>query len=458
MKVCGYCNNEYNDSEPKCPVCGSALLKHNKHSDSAEAELKRIKEEIERKRKSRSLIIGIGAAAIVLAIVIAIFSITCYVTDPQRDIAKEANELVSQAEQQLNDGNYDEAIDILNRVNPEWDNYGKVETLRTKAVRGRLTATVSQYQASGDYEGVIEFINTNVSDINSDPEIKKIYDDSVAKYKEIVIQKADEYITAGDYSSATSVITTAVRIIGEDSDLNSKLVDINRSEIYATVVGQKNTGDYAAAITYVNERLDIVGTDSDILLVLSECENEYRKAVISEAVNAYQSSGYQAALSEINAGLAVMPDDSELLSEQAAYLACEPISLFSIEPYTKDGYTEHRSSEKDTMGNSYSDVLVGYGREGSSETYDIGSQYNRLTGTIFIPEWSKGAENTAGVRIYGDGALLYENMNIASDTKPTPFEVNISGVTDLKIVLYCGGDMWTKLSPLITDLTLQKTR
>lgn len=189
MKVCGYCNNEYNDSEPKCPVCGSTLLKHNKHSDSAEAELKRIKEEIERKRKSRSLIIGIGAAAIVLAIVIAIFSITCYVTDPQRDIAKEANELVSQAEQQLNDGNYDEAIDILNRVNPEWDNYGKVETLRTKAVRGRLTATVSQYQASGDYEGVIEFINTNVSDINSDPEIKKIYDDSVAKYKEIVIQK-----------------------------------------------------------------------------------------------------------------------------------------------------------------------------------------------------------------------------------------------------------------------------
>lgn len=140
MKICGYCNNEYNDAEPKCPVCGSTLLKHNKHSDPAEAELKRIKDEIERKRKSRGLIVGIGAAVIVLAVVIAIFSIVGYVTDPQRDIAKEANELVSQAEQQINDGNFDEAIDILNRVNPEWDNYGKVETLRTKAVRGQLTA------------------------------------------------------------------------------------------------------------------------------------------------------------------------------------------------------------------------------------------------------------------------------------------------------------------------------
>ena len=113
MKICGYCNNEYNDAEPKCPVCGSTLLKHNKHSDPAEAELKRIKDEIERKRKSRGLIVGIGAAVIVLAVVIAIFSIVGYVTDPQRDIAKEANELVSQAEQQINDGNFDEAIETI---------------------------------------------------------------------------------------------------------------------------------------------------------------------------------------------------------------------------------------------------------------------------------------------------------------------------------------------------------
>ena len=461
MKVCGYCNNEYNDTEPKCPVCGSTLIKHNKHSDPAEAELKRIKDEIERKRKSRGLIVGIGAAVIILAVVIAIFSIVGYVTDPQRDIAKEANELVSQAEQQINDGNYDEAIDILNRVNPEWDNYGKVETLRTKAVRGQLTATVSQYQASGDYEGVIEFINTNVLDVNSDPEIKKIYDDSVAKYKEIVIQKADEYITAGDYSSATSVITTAVRIIGEDNDLNNKLAFINRSEIYTTVVGYKNNGDYAAAITYVNERLDVVGTDSEILLVLSECENEYRKAVISKAASIYQSSGYQAALAEINAGLAVMQNDSELLSEQAAYLACEPIILFSMDPYTKDGDIMHYSSMKDTMGNTHSDVLMGYEIDGASETYDIGGQYNKLTGTIFVREDDKGKENAAGIRIYGDGVLLYENMNITSSTKPTAIDVNISGVVDLKIVLYCGGGNWMSgydMYPVISGITLQKTR
>lgn len=108
-----------------------------------------------------------------------------------------------------------------------------------------MVATSSQYQASGDYEGIIEFIKTNVSDVNSDPEIKKIYDDSVIKYKEIVIKKADEHVAAGDYSSAASVITTAIRIIGEDSDLSAGIVVITAvisdfvlmQSIFATIFG-----------------------------------------------------------------------------------------------------------------------------------------------------------------------------------------------------------------------------
>ena len=465
MKVCGYCNNEYNDSEPKCPVCGSTLLKHNKHSDPAEAELKRIKEEIERKRRSRSLIIGIGVAVTLLAIVIAIFSITSYATDPQRDIAKEANELVLQAEQQIHAGNYDKAIDILNRVNPEWDNYGKAEALRTKAVRGQLVATSSQYQASGDYEGIIEFIKTNVSDVNSDPEIKKIYDDSVIKYKEIVIKKADEHVAAGDYSSAASVITTAIRIIGEDSDLSSKLADINRGEIYATVLNYMNSENYADAITYVNERLNIIGTDSDVLLVLSECEDKYRNSIISEAANAYQSGGYQAALSKINVGLAVMPNDSELLNEQAAYQACEPMSLFSLEAYSYSDYEPfYETNVKDILGNTYSNAMRGWASMsdggGSVAVYDIGGKYNKLIGSIIVSEDDKGKDGAATIQIYGDGILLYENSSITSDTKSFQIEIDISYVTDLKFVL-CSSQRWSSIysvDAIICDVVLQKTR
>ena len=465
MNVCGYCNNEYNDTEPKCPVCGSTLLKYDKHSNSAEAELKRIRDEVERKRASRSTIIGIGIAVIILAVIIAIISITSYVTDPQREIDKEANELLSQSKQQINDGNYDDAIDTINKINPEWDDYSKVEDQRTEAVREQLAATIAEYQASGDYASVITFISENVSDVNSDPEIKKIYDDAVAQYKTVALNKADEYVSAGDYSAATSVLTTALRVIGDDGDINNKLLSINRSEIYATALEYKNNGDYASAITYINDHMDVVGSDSDVLLVLSDCENAYRQAVISNAATAYQSNGYQSALAEINAGLAVMPNDSELLNEQAAYLACEPISLFSLEPYTYTGYPSHLTDIADTLGNVYNNAWTDqswmYDEGGSSVTYNIDRQYNILTGTVVVAKEDKGQSYVACIRIFGDGILLFENMNITSDTKPIKVEIDITNVSDLKIELIsCGvfGMTPRAVQAIICDVTLEKTR
>ena len=57
MKTCGYCGRTYDDSQPRCPSCGSTLLKHSHGTDSAAADYDRIKKEIEDKRKSRSKIL-----------------------------------------------------------------------------------------------------------------------------------------------------------------------------------------------------------------------------------------------------------------------------------------------------------------------------------------------------------------------------------------------------------------
>ena len=464
MKVCGYCNNEYNDAEPKCPVCGSTLLRHNKTSNSAEAELVRIKDEIRKKRKTRSLIISIGAAVVLLSIIVAIICLVNYATDPQRDINKEAHEYYLQAEQLVDEGKYDEAIDILNRISPNWDNFYLVGDLRTAAVRNQLTSTLAGYESSGDYEMVIEYISNNVENIESDPEIKAIYDDSVAKYKESALKKADEYVSTGNYDAAKSILTTASRIIGEDYEINDKLLTVNRFEILSTATEYKNNGEYSSAIVYINERLEIVGTDSDILLVLSECENEYRKTVISKAASIYQSSGYQAALAEINAGLAVMPNDSELLSEQAAYQACEPMSLFALEAYSYNDYKPfYETNVKDILGNTYSTAMRGWTSMsdggGSVAVYDIGAKYNKLTGTIIVSEDDKGDDGAATIQIYGDDILLYENSSITSDTKSFSVEIDISNVTDLKFVL-CSSKSWMSdhVSAIICDVMLQKTR
>lgn len=237
------------------------------------------------------------------------------------------------------------------------------------------------------------------------------------------------------------------------------------SKVYAQALRLKENKDYSAAIEYINSNLDTVGNNKEIMSVLSACENSYRQDVVSAAMAAYKSAGYEAALAEIDAGLAILPDDTTLLSEQAAYNECKPISLFSLTPYT---YSEtkpaHYKNMKDTLGNNYADAWQGFGKEsdgGSSVTYDIGKRYNTLTGTIIVREDDKGEPDAASIRIYGDGVLLYEKTNITSDTKPIPIQLDVTNVTDLKIELNCGGGNWMSgyhVYAVICDVQLEKMR
>ena len=234
-------------------------------------------------------------------------------------------------------------------------------------------------------------------------------------------------------------------------------------KIYEQAQRYKESKDYASAITYIKSNLDIVNNNKDVMSILDACQKTYRQNVISSALSAYQSSGYEAAIAEIDEGLTILPDDATLLSERTSYAECQPISLFSLTPYT---YSEtkpaHYKNMKDTLGNSYANAWMGFGKEsdgGSSVTYDIGQRYNILTGTIIVREDDKGEPDAAGIRIFGDGVLLYENMQITSDTKPIQLQLDVTNVTDLKIELNCGGGNWMSgyhVYAVICDIELEK--
>ena len=272
MKICGYCNNEYDDKEKKCPVCDSTILKHTKNTTSAKAEYERIEQEIKIRRKKRSMILGIGVGAIAIIVVVIIISIVSFINNPQRAIDKEAKEKYDSAVGYISQEEYDLAIKALDEIDTSWSGYDKVAGMRTEAVKGQLTSKLTQYESTGDYESVISYINENVDDINADAEIKQIYDNSVTQYKSAVLTKADEYVSNGDYSAATSVLTTAIRVISSDSELENKMSEVGKAGILAQVKEYKNNGGYAEAIQYVNDNMDIVGNDSEILIELSSCE------------------------------------------------------------------------------------------------------------------------------------------------------------------------------------------
>ena len=251
MKTCGYCNTTYEDEKEKCPVCGSTMLKMD-HSTSGEDEYDKIEAEIKKKRQTRSaIIIGIVVCVLIM-LTVGIVALVRFINDPQRDIDKNAEQMYATAQEYVDAGDYEAALATADKINPQWSDYYQVDSLIAKAVKGQLSETIAEYEAEGNYEAVIKYIDENVEDISSDEEIEEIYNNSVSKYKEAVIDKADEYLSNKDYSAAVSVLTTAIRLVGSDKELDAKLFECNKAEILNQISIYKSEENYAKACEMID--------------------------------------------------------------------------------------------------------------------------------------------------------------------------------------------------------------
>lgn len=446
MKTCGYCGNEYDDKEPKCPVCGATLLKHAKGTESATAEYSRLKDEIARKRKTRSIVIGVGAGAIVLAVVIGISIIVGFINDPQREIAKESKELLSQAEQQMNAGQYEDALGTLARIDTGWDDYSSIETMRLEAVKGQLKVKLAEYEAAGNYQAIISMIDENVSDINADAEVKAAYKNAVQCYKDGVLADAEMYVASGDYVGARSVLSVAENFIGQDVELSEKLKEINEKEVLEVVLAYEAEENYGDAITYLNGMSTIVSGSAELQAKQSTYIEKYRSNAIEQASCTYKEMGYEAALSVLNSAMEILPDDAALTNEKAKYQAAAPIRLVELD-CTKMGISLVVGSNNsefytDVSGNTYaSDGVICiydylYGEYGDI-TYFLNAEYDVLTGTLYRPYATLSCKSqwaSDGVlKVYGDGVLLYTGKITQETYDAISLNIDVSGVRELTL-------------------------
>ncbi|MBQ8137017.1 MAG: NPCBM/NEW2 domain-containing protein, partial [Clostridia bacterium] len=111
-------------------------------------------------------------------------------------------------------------------------------------------------------------------------------------------------------------------------------------------------------------------------------------------------------------------------------------------------------------GNRYDSGLRGYmdpDDDNCFSIWDLGGAYSRLEATCIIRAKDRGSRRTGSFRIYGDGVLLYERTQIDSMTKPFPVWVDLTGVTDLKIEMYGGGNMGSHgISSVLVDVMLYR--
>ncbi|MGE4549126.1 MAG: NPCBM/NEW2 domain-containing protein [Intestinibacillus sp.] len=97
---------------------------------------------------------------------------------------------------------------------------------------------------------------------------------------------------------------------------------------------------------------------------------------------------------------------------------------------------ETKPSLKDNVGNLHSDALyLGSTTSTASwEEYLINGQYTSIRGSVCISYAQRSTfSSNALLRIYGDDKLLYTSPYITVGTQPIAFNVDLTGVTKLKV-------------------------
>ena len=408
---------------------------------------------------------GVALVAVIGIAVLARFGYA-YWTDPQRDVDRKAAGEYATAVDYYESGEYDLALEKTEAIDTTWTRYQKAEKLRVDIIKARLDEIRSSYEGDQKYTEVISYVKRKVPDLDIDAEIREQYEQAIEEYKASVLKKADELEDAEDYSGAVREVETALQLIGSDAKLEERVHQLGKTEILKAVETYEASKEYDTAIELISDRIADYETDSEVVLAYNRCKDAFRDSVIQEAEAAYESSGYESALSIVNNALTVLPGDPQLTSEKDIYTACIPVDLTTLTPYFEGYITVLTGEVTDTLGNTYHSGLKGYMYESDASKFecyniwDIGGEYNTLTATGVVLEDGKGARGTALFRIYGDGVLLYEKTDIDSKTKPYEIEVDITGVTDLKIEMYGHGTNYfiNTLSSVLVDVMLQKEK
>lgn len=263
----------------------------------------------------------------------------------------------------------------------------------------------------------------------------------------------------GNYAAA---ITEFSKVAAEDCNYQDAQEQLNsartqyQDQMVSTAQGYIDSGDYISASATIEEGLAVLPESSELLTLQTTCQAGYISSVLAEADTVFvtPATDWEAAIDVLLPAMQQYPDDSQLQQRYNYYMEYQPVSIFDLEPYTRGFHgLDNLSNQEDNMGNRYTMALdASYSYYGASETYDISTQYNRLQGTVALYRSSAGASGLGYFRIYGDERLLYE-QEINGSFKPQQVDVDITGVTDLRIEMDAG----MYLDFMFADVTLQKT-
>jgi len=278
------------------------------------------------------------------------------------------------------------------------------------------------------------------------------------------IDKSKAYVQEGQFIEALAVLDTAEQLYGSDPRIDEQRTAVQVAKVLHDAAAYEEDEQYGKAIECIENSAEDVKGHPDVVQKLHTLKLTYKEHVLAQAEDAFETSGYVAAIDVLNESLTYLADDEDIKAAIKRYEEYIPVIITEL-TYTEGNDWALENQMKDTDGNVHDNVVyprsIGWSNAHATNVYTIDKKYSRLSGTWFQfydfreeVKYGMAATTYPGkLEIYGDGKLLYAG-EMQFDSAPVELDVDISGVTELTVD-YLGGGSDGSYSG-IADFAVQK--
>lgn len=356
------------------------------------------------------------------------------------------------AEQQMNSGNYVDAITQLDQIPEGSDLYDDAQQKMAEASAAYKTSVLEQanaYVQSENYPGAISVIEYALTILPDDVELQNELGELQTAHHASVVSAALSESTAlqsrGDYTGAMRVLSDAMNAVGEDIQLEAAFNTCKasyKSCIISSAGQSASEGDFLSAWSVINDSLSFFDNDEEMVQKAEYYKNEYITNTIAR-INEYLIAGdFDSASRCLESALAVFPNDTNLQEELEHIEYMKPKLLLDVcPPYELVPHsTVPMWYEQPTIikmgGISYTNGFV-FQWDTCYALYYLGGNYSKLE--FDVGHIDGGYLINATINIYLDGRF-YMAIEVQPDMLLKHIMLSVDGAIQMKIELTTGSN------------------
>lgn len=308
---------------------------------------------------------------------------------------------------------------------------------RAESILAKALGEAEKYAAAEDFASAIAVLVQYVRDHGENVDVKLALNNYEGLYNAQILAntlaKAEDYAAGGDYLSAMKTLRTYIDDYGTNASVTAALNGYTQSyvdTVLADAEGKANTDNYPGAITALQTGLVNAPENERLTVRLETYTNTYVANIIAASDALLAEEDYDGAQSLVDAAREILPNNAQLLAQKQAIDKARPKNFVELfDPYQSSKYNEYPIGSTFFMsGVERTNGLLW--KEDGYAYFNLGGAYKSLSFDVGHIDGTK--MYGARLYIYADGVKILD-LAVKADTLPTHVEVNLTGVTQLKI-------------------------